>query len=336
MFARFTAAALIFASGLLVVVPEDALNGSRGASAAFWSALRSASAAAAAEPVYPKGSRVGIEPPPGMVLNPDTAQFRDPASSATLTVFDLPAIAYAGIERSLFAPPDDPDIAILGREPFFFHSGSGFLVRIRIKTADGSKERWALGGRGPQAGPTALVTFEIDEADRSAYPDAVIRQALSSVSFRAPPIEEQLALFPMRLTELAGFRVVQVHPALGVLLTDGPLDQSPQQPTMLIAVNPQAPSKAEDRSKIAQDLLRNFGIPDLRIVGAETIRLQNQPTFEVRAEGRDPASDTALSAIQWMRFSQTGYLRIVAAGPKDDWADIYPRFRAVRDGLKPR
>ncbi|HWM83393.1 MAG TPA: hypothetical protein VNQ56_15135 [Pseudolabrys sp.] len=291
---------------------------------------------AAADPVYPQGSRVGIEPLPGMVLSPDTAQFRDPKRSATLTILDLPAVAYAGVERSLFAPPDDPEIAILGREPFFFRSGSGFLVRIRLKSGDATKERWALVGRGAEPGPTALVTFEVDEADRGAYSDAAIRQALASVSFRPPPVEEQLALFPMRLTQLAGFRIVQVHPALGVLLTDGPLDQSPKQPTMLITLNPQAPTNPDDRSKIAQDLLRSFGIPELRIVSAETIRLKNQPTFEVRAEARDPASDTALSAIQWMRFSQTGYLRIVAAGPKDDWADIYPRFRAVRDGLQPR
>jgi hypothetical protein len=312
MLARL-AAILIVAFGCLAIVPP-----------------------AAADPVYPAGSRVGIEPPPDMSLNPATAQFRDPDGRATLVILDLPAIAYAGIERSLFAPPEDPNIVILGREPFFFRSGSGFLLRIRLKAGDTWRERWALLGRSAENGPTALVTFEFDETARDAYSEAAIRKALASVTFRPPPVEEQLALFPLRLTDLAGFRVVQVHPALGVLLTDGPLDQSPKQPTMLITVNPQAPTNAEDRSKIAQDLLRNFGIPDLRIVSAETIRLKNQPTFEVRAEAQDSASDTALMAIQWMRFSQTGYLRIVAAGPKDDWADIYPRFRAVRDGLQPR
>jgi hypothetical protein len=109
MLARLAAAILIAATGYLSLVGPIAAN-----------------------PIYPTGSRVGIEPPPGMTLTPNTPQFRDPAHSATVVVLDLPFIAYGDVERSLFAPPNDPNITVLGREPFFFKYGSGILAQIRL------------------------------------------------------------------------------------------------------------------------------------------------------------------------------------------------------------
>jgi hypothetical protein len=29
-------------------------------------------------------------------------------------------------------------------------------------------------------------------------------------------------------------------------------------------------------------------------------------------------------------------MRIIAAAPKKDWEEAFPRFRAVRDGIEPR
>lgn len=161
-------------------------------------------------------------------------------------------------------------------------------------------------------------------------------EALASVAFRPAPIEEQLNLMPMTFSDLAGFRVVRVHPTLGVLLTDGPKDQSPEQPTLLLTFGTQTVSNPSDRQSVAQDMLRNFGLPDLRIQTTETLRLRNQPMIEVRAEAKDPPSGTELRVIQWVRFSEGGFMRIVAAAPKKDWEEAFPRFRAVRDGIQPR
>jgi hypothetical protein len=40
--------------------------------------------------------------------------------------------------------------------------------------------------------------------------------------------------------------------------------------------------------------------------------------------------------VQWIRFGSTGFMRIIGVSSKDDWDRMFPRFRAVRDGLAPR
>lgn len=290
---------------------------------------------AGAEPVYPPGSRVGITPPAGMTPDAVGARFQDPQNGATLTVLELPGPAYEQIERGLFAA-NEPNVTLIKRETFGFAAGLGYLAEVEVKTDGKTLRKWVLLGRAVAGEPTALVTFDIPAEARSAYPEAKVREALASVAFRPAPIEEQLNLMPMKFSDLAGFRVVRVHPTLGVLLTDGPKDQSPEQPTLLLTFGTQTVGNPADRQSAAQDMLRNFGLPDLRIQTTETLRLRNQPMIEVRAEAKDPPSGTELRVIQWVRFSEGGFMRIVAAAPKKDWEEAFPRFRAVRDGIQPR
>jgi hypothetical protein len=37
---------------------------------------------------------------------------------------------------------------------------------------------------------------------------------------------------------------------------------------------------------------------------------------------------------QWLRFTGSGYLRVVGIGPKENWDALFTRFRAVRDGIE--
>jgi len=297
-----------------------------------------APAGAFADPVFPPGSRVGITPPTGMTPDAVGARFQDLRNGATLTVLELPGPAYEQIERGLFAT-NEPNVTLINRESFGFAAGLGYLAQVEVKAGDKSGKtlnKWVLLGRAVAGEPTALVTFDIPAEARGAYPEAKVRETLASVTFRPPPIEEQLKLMPVELSDLAGFRVVRVHPTLGILLTDGPKDQSPDQPTLLLSFGTQTANNPSDRQSIAQDMLRNFGLPELRIQTTETIRLRNQPVVEVRAEAKDPPSGTELRVVQWMRFSDGGSMRIIAAAPKKDWDEAFPRFRAVRDGIRPR
>jgi hypothetical protein len=288
-----------------------------------------------AEPVFPPGSRVGIAAPTGMTPDAMGARFQDPRNGATLTVLELPGPAYNQIERGLFAA-NDPSVTLISRESFGFDAGLGYLAQVEVKADGKTLRKWVLLGRSVTGEPTALVTFDIPQEAAGAYPEAKVREMLASVTFRPAPIEEQLGLMPVKLSDLAGFRVVRVHPTLGVLLTDGQKDQSPEQPTLLLSFGQQTASNPSDRQTIAQDMMRNFGLPELRIQTTETIRLRNQPVIEVRAEAKDPPTGTELRVVQWMRFSEGGFMRIIAAAPKKDWEEAFPRFRAVRDGIEPR
>ena len=72
-----------------------------------------------------------------------------------------------------------------------------------------------------------------------------------------------------------------------------------------------------------------------RITSAESIRLDNAPVYEIRANAKGP-DGAPLALVQWLRFGGSGFLRIVGVVHKDNWDKLFPRFRAVRDGIELR
>ena len=79
-----------------------------------------------------------------------------------------------------------------------------------------------------------LIKVDVPDAALAVYSDAAIRQALASVTFRPTPIQEQLGLLPFKVSELAGFRVMKVLAAGGVIMTEGPNDDIGNQPYMIV------------------------------------------------------------------------------------------------------
>ena len=59
------------------------------------------SAALAAEPVYPPGSRVGLIPPKDMVVSKRFTGFENPAKLASITIAEMPPEAYPQLAASL-------------------------------------------------------------------------------------------------------------------------------------------------------------------------------------------------------------------------------------------
>src|SRR5919107_5227825 len=57
--------------------------------------------AAAADPVFPPGSRIGLTPPKDMVLSKRFSGFESPAKFASITFTELPPEAYAQFEKSM-------------------------------------------------------------------------------------------------------------------------------------------------------------------------------------------------------------------------------------------
>ena len=294
----------------------------------------------AADALYPPGLRVGLEPPQGMIISPNFAGFEDAERRAAISILDLPAVAYAELENALFNTPlKDPAVSEVKRESFPFRGGIGQLLSFRQVQDGASLHKWILLASStaePAPDLTAMIAVEIPERSRSAYPDAVIRSALASISFRPMPIEEQLALLPFKLGELSGFHVVRGFPGSGLLLTAGPRNDSNTQPNMVISIEPGGPAQADDRAAFSQHVLATAPLRDVTIVNAEAMRISGQPGYEIRAEGRELGGDLQLAVVQWLRFGTGGYLRIVGISRKEDWDQAFPQFRAVRDGLQLR
>jgi hypothetical protein len=291
------------------------------------------SSAFADEPQFPKGFRVGLVPPPGLAQSANFVGFEDPERKVAIALLEFPAQAYYGIEAMIFREKADLQIVVDHRELLPLASGVGVLVSGHVEV-DGLRHRkWVLVISGPDV--TAVVRVQAPDNTKETYSDAAIRASLATVALRPPPLDEQLSLLPFRLDELAGFRVMRVLPEGVIVLTDGPKDdQAVGQPHLIAAVNAGGPDQPGDRATFAQRLLTATpGFVDMRLTGSEPMRIGGRPGHEVRAEARDPVSGAEVQMIQWLRFGSGGFMRIVGFATKDRWADAYPRFRAIRDGI---
>ena len=99
-----------------------------------------------------------------------------------------------------------------------------------------------------------------------------------------------------------------------------------------------APERPDDRGRFARDL--SATIPNLRdghITMSEPIRINGSPGYETRIDATNTKSNKPVTVVQWLVFGGgTAAMRLIASTPKDEWESAFPRFRAVRDGIRPR
>ncbi len=289
----------------------------------------------AAEAVFPPGLRIGLEPPGDLKPSLQFSGFEDADRKAGVTILDLPASAYAELERAANGK-ELHGIDDLKRENFSFHDGSGLLVTGRAHVKDVTLYKWILLATTPiEQDLTALITVEVPESALAVYPDAVVRKALASVTFRPAPIEEQLGMLPFKLGQLSGFRVMKVLPAGGAILTEGPTNDISKQPYVIVSIGRGAPEQPDDRARFARDMLATAPLRDIRVQSADPMRIDGAPGYEIRAQGKG-LNDEPVMLAQWLRFSGGSFLRTVGVGRKQDWDALFTRFRAVRDGVELR
>ena len=174
--------------------------------------------------MFPPGLRIGLAPPGDLKPSTHFPGFEDIDRKVAVTILDLPAGAYDELERASHAK-NQRGLTDVKREDFSFRSGAGTLISARAQINDVKLHKWILlatAGAGKDL--DMLIEVDVPDAALAVYSDAAIRQALASVTFRPTPIQEQLGLLPFKVSELAGFRVVKVLPAGGVIMTDGPSD----------------------------------------------------------------------------------------------------------------
>lgn len=287
----------------------------------------------AAEPVYPTGLRVGLTPAGKLVASQQFPGFEDAERKVAVTLVDLPGMAYPELERSALTQ-NQAGVEDIKHEPFEFAGGKGVLVTGR-STLDGvTVHRWILLASGtPSQDLTMLINVQVPEPARDVYTDEVVRKMLATTTARSAPIAEQIGMLPFAFGEMAGFRVMQVMPGGGAILTAGPADDLAKQPYIIVTVGRGGPDNPGDRSRFVNELLMSTPLREIRVQSSEPMRLSAQPGFETRAQAKAP-DEAAVSLVQWVRFGSGGYLRIIGVGPKDDWDALFPRFRAVRDGIE--
>jgi hypothetical protein len=298
-----------------------------------------AASAQAAEPIYPIGSHIGLVPPAGLVADGNFRGFVDREHSASIIVIEMPVGAYAEIDKTMTpAALKAQGVTQDKREALTLKTGKAFLVAGR-QLAEGIKFRkYIMVAVAPET--TALVIAQVPESAADVYPDAVIRDALTSLVTRASvPIGEQLSLLPFKVDDLAGFRPVRVVGATALLLTDGPKDEfdAVDQPRLIVAAAPGGPDEAAKRDNFARDFFSGLaGLKDVHITNAEMLRLSGQPVHEIQADAKDPKSDRDVKVVQWIRFGTGAFIHVVGIAPVGTWTETFLRFRSVRDAVGPK
>jgi hypothetical protein len=308
-----------------------------------WSApyYAMAQTAPADEPQFPIASRLGLTPPPGMTVSGSFQGFENTTSNIYIRLVAMPEAAYSEIEKSMTAQAmKKQNITVERREPFALpNSKGGVLVVARQDTGDEKLRKWLL--IAPIGGLTALVSLEIPlSAEKEVYAEDAIRKSFSSLTTRPNiPAEEQLALVPFKLGDLAGFQVSGVVPGRAVQLNDGGKEQpdNTEHPHLVIGIAPGAPPTPGDRDSFARLAFASPpNLKDVRILSSESMRIGGQPGHEIRVTGKDVKSGADIEVVQWLRFGSGAYMRMIGFAPKDGWVEAFARFRAVRDGMVPR
>ena len=306
--------------------------------AALILALLAAAPAAAADAVFPAGSRVGIAPPGEMQPSRSFQGFEDRTQGGVILIVELPGLAYPDLEKAMTADAlGKQGLVVEKREPFAIDNGKAILVTGRQEAGGNRLRKWVL--LASVSDVAALVTVQISEAAAKNYPDEAIKTALASLSVRTTPLAEQMELLSFRLDELAGFRIARVTPPNAVLLTDGPQDDidTTKQSHLVVAIGPGGPEQAGDRGEFARQAMSAVpGFKEMRITSAEPMRLNGQQGYEVRADAKNNKTDVPVTIVQWLRFGSGGFMRMVGVAPKDTWSEAFPRFRAIREGVTPR
>jgi len=299
-------------------------------------ALVLASAAQAADAIFPVGSRVGLVPPAGMVVSKGFLGFEDVAKDSAMLIAAQPPAAFPEIEKSLATDELKKNgITVDNREEMTFDFGKGTLV-VGKQTADKTRYRkWLLNVQTKDL--TALVNVQIPEQE-TAYPDAAVRASLATLAVRATiPDAEKLSLLPFTLSDLAGFHIENIIPGRALMLVDTP-DGVPTDnfdARMFVAAFDGGPTENDDHAQFARLTFGQIvGIKDVEITMSEPLRIGGQSGFQTTAQAKDMKTGADIMVAQWLRFGTGGFMQMIGMAKTDGWPAALTRLRAVRDGIQ--
>jgi hypothetical protein len=290
----------------------------------------------AADPIFPPGVRVGMTPLVGLSRAKTFVGFETEDHSVKVLVAELPAEAYGEVMNAFKANPAGTG----GIKPESIETSAGVAYYTAENAKDGASSVRRYSMILPGGTFSGYVAVQIPENATKIYTDEAVRQMFASAVIRKEvPVEEQLGLMPFKISELSDFKNVRtLAPGAALILADGDeVTGFETAPFMVIGVIGSAPAQPEDRGRFAQQAATTIpGVRDARITMSEPIRIDSMPGYETRIDATSGKDNTAVTVVQWLRFGGSNALRIIGSAPRDQWPKAFPRFRAVRDGIRPR
>jgi hypothetical protein len=299
-----------------------------------------AAPAVAADPVFPVNSRIGLVPPAGFTPSTKFPGFENQQASAAILLAELPAEAFPELEKGFTNEilKSQRGMTVVLREPITLKNGRGVFI-AGPKESGGTKSYDSV-LIATLPGVTTVVSMQMVETSRATLTDAVVREAFKTVAVRQSiPDSEKLAVLPYKLGNLGGFRLVQTMQNGTAVLTLGESDAVADvaQPFMLIGVAGGTQPKPEERDAFARRVFSAApGIKEIKILRAEPQRIGQSQGYEIVAEAKDAKSGTEVNTVMWLRFGQSGYVQMFGIARRTAWNDVFPKLRAIRDGVDQR
>lgn len=299
--------------------------------------LAGAACAGDGDIVYPPGSRIGLVPLSGLAPLKNGAGFENPENNLIVSFREMPASAYEAIDTAIREKKPLPT-AMEKAETFTTAAGNAYLSHAGGPNSGPNNRRIAIiVSDGKIAG---YIAVDVPEAAARTYSDQAIRKMLASTTLRTEvPAEEQLALLPFKVSELADFKKVRtLVPGQAIMLLDGDEDAALSgAPYVLIAVARISADQPDGRERLALNLARAIpGIREGRITNSEPMRIGGTAGYETRVDAISIKDNKPVTVVQWLRFGGGATLRILAASTREEWPQMFTRFRAVRDGIDRR
>jgi hypothetical protein len=299
--------------------------------------LATMASALADDPVYAPGARIGLVPLVGLAPSKTFPGFETDDHQVKVVVAELPTGAFKDVEAAAKANvASTQGIKPQGLETA---SGQGYFIVETAKSGNDNVRRYSMVVSGGTF--TGYVAAQIPENVEKIYSDQAIRKMFATVVLRKEvPVQEQLGLLPFKMTELSSFKMVRtLVPGAAILLSDAATDDDiDSKAFVLINLVGSAPERPDDRGRFARDLAAT--IPNLRdghITMSEPIRINGSPGYETRIDATNTKSNKPVTVVQWLVFGGgTAAMRLIASTQKDEWVSAFPRFRAVREGIRPR
>src|SRR5947208_5974783 len=273
----------------------------------FVTAMCAASFAAfAADPVFPPGVRVGMTPLVGLSRAKSFVGFETEDQIVKVLVTELPTEAYGEVMNAFKANPAGSG----GIKPESIETSAGLAYYTAENAKDGATTVRRYSMILPGGTFSGYVAVQIPENATKIYTDEAVRQMFASTTLRKQvSAEEQIALMPFKITDLANFKDIRMlAPGSSIILADG--DESTgyeSKPFMILGLIGQTPQQADDRARFAQEAaLQIPGVRESRITMSEPIRINGQQGFETRIDGVSGKDKTAVTVVQWIRFASGG------------------------------
>lgn len=296
------------------------------------------SPAAFAEPVFPPGSRIGLEPPPEMELSKRFSGFEDADRATSITIVEMPPEAFPQVAADLSKEQvKRQGLRERSRQNFKVGESEAILVS-GVQTANGQKVgKWILAISDSEM--TGFVIAQSPDG-RTGYSDKDMIKALKSAVIRPPlSFEEQALSLPFTVGDRAGFRIVRVVSGNSIVLTQGPRDNNLEgnQPVVVIGASPGSPIEAKAREAFARQALGSSqNLRNLSIERSEGFRMKGDDWYEIVARATDVVTGRPVVVMQTIRFRDGGYLRMLAMVKAEDREGTLTKFRNIIDSVELR